>query len=49
MDTNEIKKWSKRLAVLAAFGVTGIAALTVVNLYRMAKGLDKITLNDLNL
>jgi hypothetical protein len=43
------KKWGKRLAFFAVFGVTGMAALLAYNLYRASKGLDKIDLDNLKL
>lgn len=49
MDKQQALKWGKRIAAFAVVGVTGVAGLLVYNLYRATKGLDKITLEDLNL
>ena len=38
----ESKKWGKRAAFFAVFGVTGTVALIGYNLYRVSKGLDEI-------
>ncbi len=43
------KKWGKRLAFFAVFGVTGTLALIGYNLYRVSKGLDEINWDNLEL
>ena len=43
------KKWAKRAAFLAVFGVTGVAAVVGVNIYRAMKGLDDIDWDNLKL
>jgi hypothetical protein len=43
------KKWGKRLAFFAVFGVTGTIALVGYNLYRVSKGLDEIDWENLKL
>ncbi len=45
----ESKKWSKRLAFLAVFGITGAAAVLAVNVYRSIRGLDDIDWDNLEL
>jgi hypothetical protein len=45
----ESKKWGKRAAFLAVFGVTGAAALLAYNTYRISKGLDEIDWENLKL
>ena len=45
----ESKKWGKRAAFFAVFGITGTIALVGYNLYRMSKGLDTIDLDNLKL
>jgi hypothetical protein len=45
----ETKKWGKRVAFFAVFGVTGTVALLAYNLYRTSKGLDEINWDDLHL
>ena len=45
----ESKKWGKRAAFFAVFGITGTAALLAYNLYRVSKGLDEINWDDLKL
>lgn len=45
----ESKKWGKRAAFLAVFGVTGAAALLAYNWYRVSKGLDEIDWDNLQL
>jgi hypothetical protein len=53
MDKDKLKtqskKWGKRAAFFAVFGITGIAALVSYNLYRLSKGLDEIDWDDINL
>jgi hypothetical protein len=43
------KKWGKRLAFFAVFGVTGTIALVGYNLYRVSKGLDEIDWENIKL
>ena len=43
------KKWGKRLAFFAVFGVTGTVAFIGYNLYRVSKGLDEIDWDDIKL
>jgi len=43
------KKWGKRAAFFAVFGVTGIAALMAYNLYRVSKGLDEVDWDNIKL
>jgi len=43
------KKWGKRAAFFAVFGITGTAALLAYNLYRVSKGLDDIDWDNLKL
>jgi hypothetical protein len=45
----ESKKWGKRAAFFAVFGVTGAAALLAYNTYRISKGLDEIDWENLKL
>ena len=45
----ESKKWAKRAAFFAVFGVTGTIALISYNLYRVSKGLDEIDWDDIEL
>lgn len=45
----ESKKWGKRAAFFAVFGITGTIALVGYNLYRVSKGLDEIDLDNLKL
>lgn len=45
----ESKKWGKRAAFLAVFGVTGAAALLAYNWYRISKGLDEIDWDNIKL
>jgi hypothetical protein len=45
----ESKKWGKRAAFFAVFGITGTAALLAYNLYRVSKGLDEIDWENLKL
>lgn len=45
----ESKKWGKRAAFFAVFGVTGAAALLAYNWYRTSKGLDEIDWDNLHL
>jgi len=49
MKNIDKKKWGKRAAAFAVVGVTGIVVFLVYNLYRTSRGLEKITLEDLNL
>ncbi len=53
MDKNKLKtqtkKWSKRAAFFAVFGITGTIALVGYNLYRVSKGLDSIDWDNLEL
>lgn len=44
-----IKKWSKRVAFLAVFGISGIAVIAAVNTYRSIKGLDEMDWDNLKL
>jgi len=43
------KKWAKRAAFFAIFGITGAAALLAYNTYRMSKGLDEIDWENIKL
>lgn len=43
------KKWGKRLAFLAVFGITGAAAILAINAYRSIRGLDDIDWDNLEL
>jgi hypothetical protein len=45
----ESKKWGKRAAFFAVFGVTGTAALLAYNWYRISKGLDEIDWDNIKL
>lgn len=45
----ESKKWGKRAAFFAVFGITGTAALVAYNLYRFSKGLDEIDWDNIKL
>lgn len=45
----ESKKWGKRAAFFAVFGITGAAALLAYNTYRLSKGLDEIDWDNLKL
>ena len=53
MDKNKLKadsaKWGKRAAFFAVFGITGVTALLVYNMYRVSKGLDEIDWDNLKL
>lgn len=49
MDKQQVKKWSKRAAWFAVFGVTGVAAVLAINTYRAMKGLDEIDWDNLKL
>lgn len=49
IDMGKAKKWGKRAAFFAVFGVTGTIALLAYNMYRVNKGLDKIDLGNLKL
>lgn len=53
MDKNKLKeeskKWGKRAAFFAVFGVTGTAALLAYNWYRISKGLDQIDWDNIKL
>lgn len=44
---DESKKWGKRAAFFAVFGITGTAALLAYNWYRLSKGLDEIDWDNL--
>ncbi len=45
----ESKKWGKRAAFFAVFGITGTAALLAYNWYRISKGLDEIDWDNIKL
>jgi hypothetical protein len=49
MTKDDKKKWAKRAAFFAVFGVTGAAAVLAVNMYRALKGLDEIDWDNLKL
>ena len=53
MDRNKLKeeskKWGKRAAFFAVFGVTGTAALLAYNWYRISKGLDEVDWDNIKL
>ena len=49
MTKEEKKKWGKRAAFFAVFGITGLVAVTVINTYRAMKGLDDIDWDNLQL
>lgn len=49
MDKEQVKKWSKRAAWFAVFGVTGAAAVLAINTYRAIKGLDEIDWDNIKL
>ena len=53
MDKNKLKgeskKWVKRAAFFAVFGITGTAALLAYNWYRISKGLDEINWDNIKL
>ena len=48
MKNIDKKKWAKRAAFFAVFGVTGVVVLGV-NFYRAMKGLDEIDWDNLKL
>ena len=43
----ESKKWGKRAAFFAVFGITGTTAILAYNWYRLSKGLDEIDWDNL--
>ena len=47
MKDSDKKKWGKRAAFFAVFGITGLAAVGVINAYRSLKGFDKIDWDNL--
>jgi len=47
MTTENKKKWGKRIAFFAVFGITGAIAILGVNTYRSLKGLDDIDWDNL--
>jgi len=49
MKNIDKKKWSKRAAFFAVFGVTGLATIGIINVYRSLKGLDDIDWDNLKL
>ncbi|CAB4143819.1 hypothetical protein UFOVP447_270 [uncultured Caudovirales phage] len=49
MNNIDKKKWGKRAAFFAVFGITGLAAIAVINTYRAMKGLDDIDWDNLQL
>lgn len=49
MNKEDKKKWAKRAAFLAVFGVTGVATVITVNIYRALKGLDEIDWDNIEL
>lgn len=49
MKNIDKKKWAKRAAFFAVFGVTGAAVVLGVNFYRAMKGLDEIDWDNLKL
>ncbi len=53
MDKENLKKestkWGKRAAFFTVFGITGLAAIAVINSYRSLKGLDDIDWDNLKL
>jgi hypothetical protein len=49
MNNADKKKWAKRAAFFAVFGVTGAAVVLGVNFYRAMKGLDEIDWDNLKL
>lgn len=42
-------KWSKRVAIYGALGITGTTALLIYNCYRASKNLEKIDIDNLKL
>lgn len=49
MKKTDKKKWGKRAAFFAVFGITGLAAVAAINLYRAARGFDDIDWDNLKL
>ena len=49
MKDFDMKKWAKRAAFFAVFGVTGAAVVLGVNFYRAMKGLDELDWDNLKL
>lgn len=49
MKIEDKKKWGKRVAFFAVFGITGAIAILSVNAYRSLKGLDDIDWDNLKL
>lgn len=49
MKNIDKKKWGKRIAFFAVFGITGAAAIGAISVYRAMKGLDQIDWDNLKL
>lgn len=49
MKNIDKKKWGKRAAFFAVFGVTGLVTITAINVYRAMKGLDEIDWDNIQL
>lgn len=47
MKKEVAKKWGKRAAFFAVFGITGAVAIGAINLYRTMKGFDDIDWDNL--
>lgn len=47
MKKEVAKKWGKRAAFIALFGITGVLAVGAINLYRTMKGFDEIDWDNL--
>ena len=49
MKNIDKKKWGKRVAFFAVFGITGLAAVAAINVYRAMQGLDEIDWDNIKL